>query len=229
MEHFEHSLPLSAISTVLLADHDLIDALGGLNIANKKEESISITQSVGSTNSSSADLDQALSDQLGNDQAPRKRRESQPIDRTPLLRNTQSKQVYHIFGSEGEQLIEVVDDYGADDKGPGETLYTKTYDPFNAGPNLRPYAYPDGYFCFKCRNTGIVVNTNKPCKRCFRKFSPQRVKHGNRLVSRLLPRSAMWIDTGGGYCSRCRGSGQMKHWPGRSASCTVCEGSGIWP
>lgn len=95
--------------------------------------------------------------------------------------------------------------------------------------NTTPYKYPANYLCFKCRNTGITGSDHnrKPCSRCFRNFSTQKVRYKNPLVNVLnavTRRQSQWVDRGDGTCARCLGSGKR-----RMGECNVCEGRGVWP
>lgn len=94
-----------------------------------------------------------------------------------------------------------------------------------------PWIYPPGYYCYKCRNTGIKLKNGLQCKDCW-EFFATRSRYVKRITS--IPRNAMLNRSvlrpgdpaiGGFLCGRCRGVGTIDLFLFEDM-CPVCGGIG---
>lgn len=118
------------------------------------------------------------------------------------------------------------------------------------GPPNVPWTYPEGYWCPKCRNTGIKIKNGLSCQDCYGRFAKQHANIYNNSYYNQGPISTPWYGglhstsqrfvpassppivvspgdprIGGILCGRCRGRGTIYDLLG-SFTCTTCRGVG---
>lgn len=111
-----------------------------------------------------------------------------------------------------------------------------------------PWVYPVGYFCHKCANTGYKLRNDRPCKICWRRFSPQTTNNTHDVYVRPndtvtyiaapvfqppLPRNRIQPlvlepgdpRIGGLICNQCNGTGRIRFFLDKEL-CPICRGVG---
>ncbi|EEB08138.1 fungal protein [Schizosaccharomyces japonicus yFS275] len=94
----------------------------------------------------------------------------------------------------------------------------------SAGTRGAPFAYPPGYVCYKCHNTGVKSNGH-PCGMCARMFA-----RSLPVVNGRPPPGALVVQPGdpripGKVCGNCKGRGYVDYFL-FTDTCPICRGIG---